>query len=183
MSDTDLYPQNDLGAPAAAIPPADAAFTPAAPLKDAGVGFTPAQEAPTGAAAAKAALKDGGGKLATQATDKARAFADQGKAKAGETLDQLSQLLHDAANTVDEKLGSQYGQYARSAAGQVTTFSDSLKAKDVDALVDDVRAFVRASPGIAIGIAATVGFAVARVVQSGLEAAPDAAQPDTIHQG
>ena len=39
----------------------------------------------------------------------------------------------------------------------------------VDELVDDVRDFVRASPGVAIGIAATVGFTLARLVQAGID--------------
>ena len=38
-----------------------------------------------------------------------------------------------------------------------------------DAMLDDARAFVRKSPGVAIGVAAALGFALARVVQSGLD--------------
>jgi ElaB/YqjD/DUF883 family membrane-anchored ribosome-binding protein len=172
MSDTDLRLQTDADYMA---PPVDAMFEPAEPLKTAGVDFTPAEEpapgpALTGTAAATQAVRDSGGKLAAQATDKARMFADQGKAKAGETLDHFAQMLTDAAGTVDDKLGAQYGQYARTAADQVTSFSNTLRAKDVDELVEDVRGFVRASPAMAIGVAAAVGFALARVVQSGIEA-------------
>ncbi len=149
-------------------PPANAEFQPADPLKDAGVGFTPDEsDAPAGA---KAQLREGGNKLVGQATDKARAFADQGKAQAGDKLDQVAQMLSDAAATVDEKVGAQYGQYARSAADQVANLSSTIRNKDIDELVDDVRNFVRASPAIAIGVAAAVGFALARVVQSGMEA-------------
>lgn len=152
-------------------PPANAEFRAAEPLKTAGVEFTPDEEAAaTGVAGATQAIRDGGAKLTAQATDKARLFADQGKAKAGETLDQFSQMLTEAAGTVDDKIGAQYGQYARSAAEQVTNFSNSLKAKDVDELMDDVRGFVRASPAVAIGVAAALGFALARLVQSGLDA-------------
>jgi ElaB/YqjD/DUF883 family membrane-anchored ribosome-binding protein len=149
-------------------PPADAEFQLAEPLKDAGVDFTP-DEAPPAAGAAQT-IKDGGNKLVGQATDHARAFADQGKAAAGDKLDQFARMLSDAAATVDDKLGSQYGQYARSAADQVAGFSDTIRNKDVDDLVEDVRGFVRASPAAAIGVAAAIGFAIARVVQSGLEA-------------
>ena len=99
----------------------------------------------------------------------ARGYADEGKARAGEALGQVSQLLNDAATQVDEKIGAQYGQYARSAAGQVQTFADQLNAKSVDELVDDVRALVRKSPAVAIGAAAAVGFVVARVLSAGLD--------------
>lgn len=117
-------------------------------------------------------LKDHASNYGTQAADKAREFADTGKHRATGALDQLSQMLHDAAGQVDEKLGSQYGGYARSAAGQVSSFADQLKAKDVDALVDDARDYVRKSPGVAIGIAAALGFVVARLVHAGVDSAP-----------
>jgi ElaB/YqjD/DUF883 family membrane-anchored ribosome-binding protein len=183
MSDTDFRRETDADL---TPPPATAVFTPAEPLKTSGVGFASAAgqdlgadgealpasdgiEASSQPVGTKQAIRESGTKIAAQATDKARLFADQGKAKAGEKLDQFSQMLTDAATTVDEKLGGQYGQYARTAADQVTNFSNSLKAKDVDELVEDVRGFVRASPAMAIGVAAAVGFALARVVQSGIE--------------
>ncbi len=129
---------------------------------------------------AKTAIKDsvGGygaqaadsvGGYGAQAADKARMFAEDGKAKAGGALDQIAQLLTDAAEQVDDKLGAQYGGYARNAAQTITGFSDQVKAKDIDELVDDARELVRKSPGIAIGAAAAVGFVVARLIQSGLE--------------
>ena len=148
-------------------PPATAEFQPSEPLKDAGVGFTPDETEPTGT---KDQLRDGGNKLVGQATDKARSFADQGKHRAGDKLDQVAQMLSDAADQVEEKVGAQYGQYARSAADQVANFSSTIRNKDVDELVEDVRGFVRASPAVAIGVAAAVGFAIARVVQAGIEA-------------
>jgi ElaB/YqjD/DUF883 family membrane-anchored ribosome-binding protein len=96
-------------------------------------------------------------------------LADTGKERAVGGLDQLSQLITDAAGQVDEKLGSQYGEYARSAAGVVSGFSDQIKGKDVDQLLDEAREFVRKSPGVAVGVAAALGFAAARLVQSGID--------------
>lgn len=78
-------------------------------------------------------------------------------------------MIQDAAGQVDDKLGAQYGDYARSAAGVVSNFSGQIRDKNVDELLDDARAFVRKSPGVAIGVAAALGFALARVVQSGLD--------------
>ncbi|WP_375421847.1 hypothetical protein [uncultured Sphingomonas sp.] len=114
-------------------------------------------------------LKDGASNYATQATDKIRAFADTGKQRAGGALDQFSTMLTDAAGQVDEKLGAQYGDYARQAAGLVSNFSGSIKNKEVDDLLDDARGYVRQSPGVAIGVAAALGFVLARVAQSGIE--------------
>ncbi|HXH17425.1 MAG TPA: hypothetical protein VNJ10_15020 [Sphingomonas sp.] len=121
---------------------------------------------------AKQAIKDGATKYTAQAADKARSFADDGKARAGTALDQIAQLLTDAAGQVDEKLGAQYGTYARSAADSVSGFAEQVKAKDMDELIDDARELVRKSPAIAVGAAAAVGFVIARLVQSGVDANP-----------
>lgn len=123
---------------------------------------------------AKQAIKDGASKYTAQAADKARSFAEDGKARAGTALDQIAQLLTDAAGQVDEKLGSQYGGYARSAADSVSGFADQVKAKDIDELVDDARELVRKSPAVAVGAAAAIGFVIARLVQSGVDANPKA---------
>ncbi|HEX8375670.1 MAG TPA: hypothetical protein VF606_10875, partial [Geminicoccaceae bacterium] len=39
---------------------------------------------------------------------------------------------------------------------------------DVDELYDNVRSAVRKSPGVAIGIAAVVGFTLVRLVKAGM---------------
>jgi len=117
----------------------------------------------------KQTLADTTSKAREQATDRALGLAEQGKARATTALTQLSEMLTDAAGQVDEKLGPQYGQYARSAAEQVSGFTASIDAKSVDDLVEDVRGFVRQSPGVAIGAAAAIGFVMARLLSSGLD--------------
>ena len=118
---------------------------------------------------AKQTAKDYSAKYGAQATDKIRTLADTGKERAIGGLDQLSQMIQDAAGQVDDKLGAQYGDYARSAAGVVSNVSGQIRDKNVDERLDDARAVVRKSPGVAIGVAAALGFALARVVQSGLD--------------
>lgn len=118
-------------------------------------------------------LKDGAAKLGKEAADRARGYLDDGKARAGGALDELVRMITDAAGTVDEKLGEQYGQYARTAADKVQGFSEGLKAKELDDLIEDARDFVQKSPAIAIGTAAALGFVLVRLVQSGLAADRD----------
>ncbi len=108
-----------------------------------------------------AALKD-------QAGDRVREFADSGKTRASDALDELSRVVGDTAETIDERLGEDYGEYARRAADAVSGFADTLRRKDVDELYDNVRDAVRKSPAIAIGIAAVVGFTLVRLVKSGM---------------
>lgn len=168
------------------IKPARKRPVPQAPIKDgagsAGVTVLAAETPDDGAAKATnttQTIKDEAAKLARQATDKARDYVSVGKERAGGALDEVSRLMGDAANTVDEKIGAQYGQYARTAADGIAGFSESLKAKEVEDLIADASAFVRKSPAVAIGIAAALGFVVARLVKAGLDGADKVADGDT----
>lgn len=122
------------------------------------------------------AIKQEASKLGGQAADKARGFAEEGKQKASGALNEFARMMEDAAGTVDDKIGEQYGQYARSAASAVAGLAGTIERKDVDELVDDVRDFVRKSPAVAIGAAAAIGFVLARVIKSGIDSVADAAE-------
>ena len=78
------------------------------------------------------------------------------------------QTVEDAAAEIDDKLGRQYGDYARRAAQSIGSFSDNFRDKDVDDLFEDARALIARSPAIAVGTAAALGFVVARLARSGL---------------
>ena len=107
--------------------------------------------------------------LRGQATDKAREFAVQGKDRATDALDNVAKLIGETASQVDEKVGAQYGDYARRASDTVANLATTLRDKDVDALFADARELVRRSPAMAIGAAAVVGFALVRLVKAGIE--------------
>ncbi|MFN3618862.1 hypothetical protein [Sphingorhabdus sp.] len=102
-----------------------------------------------------------------QATDSVRAAAVKGKDRATEAVGSISKLIRDSAGTIDDNVGKQYGDYARTAADMVEGFASRMDAKDVDALAEDARQFVRKSPAVAIGAAAAIGFVLARLVRSG----------------
>jgi hypothetical protein len=106
--------------------------------------------------------------LRDQAGGKVREFADTGKTRATDILEELSRVVADTADSIDERLGNNYGEYARKAADGVSGFADSLRGKEVDELYDNVRSAVRKSPGVAIGIAAVLGFTLVRLVKAGL---------------
>lgn len=156
-------------------PRGDAAFQQAAPLKPSGQDSSTDSSTSTGeevsekAGDAAESIKQGAAGLRGQATDRVRLFAEDGKSKATDALGQLTQILNDAASQVDDKLGSQYGQYARSAADQVQSFGAKLDDTTVDEIFDEARELVKKSPGVAVGIAAAFGFAIARLVSAGVE--------------
>lgn len=186
MAENDINPR-PMGDADITTPPGGTSFQPAVPLKDQGVEFEPAIGSAgssatggnvggdtgggsAGGAGVRQQLTDGAGKLQSQAGDKARQFADMGKERAAGLLEQLATMLTDAAGQVDGKLGAQYGTYARGAADTVQGFSQQIRDQDLDQLLDQGRELVRKSPAIAVGAAAAVGFVLARLVQSGIDA-------------
>jgi ElaB/YqjD/DUF883 family membrane-anchored ribosome-binding protein len=114
--------------------------------------------------------------LKSQASDKARAYAAEGKTRASDGLDSVAKLIEEQAANLDDKLGGTYGDYARRASSLVSDFSGALREKDVDELVDDARELVRKSPAVAIGAAAALGFAIARIVKAGSDALDEQAK-------
>jgi ElaB/YqjD/DUF883 family membrane-anchored ribosome-binding protein len=114
-------------------------------------------------------LREQAGTIRDQAGERVREFADSGKTRASDALDQLSRVVGETAETIDERLGDEYGEYARRAADAVSGFADSLRRQDVDELYENVRSAVRKSPAVAVGIAAIVGFTLVRLVKSGIE--------------
>ena len=114
-------------------------------------------------------LRSGSEKLSGQAADKARGFVGQGLERSSEALANVSKLIGDTAAGIDERLGAQYGDYARRAATSIEETATRLASKDPDELIEDTRDFVRKSPGIALTGAAVLGFALVRLVKTGLD--------------
>jgi len=124
-------------------------------------------------------LKDQVSTLKTTGVDRARTMADDGKRQATDLLTTIAGIIQDASGSVEERLGSQYSGVGNRAADSVNSLANTLNERTVDDLFDDARAFVRKSPALAVGIAAVVGFAVARVVRSGIEEARGSSDSDT----
>ncbi|MEP7129606.1 MAG: hypothetical protein ABI770_00605 [Sphingomicrobium sp.] len=118
-------------------------------------------------------FRSSGEKLASQAGDKARGFVTQGMERTAEALANVSKMVGDTADGIEERLGPEYGDYARRAAGAIENAANSIAEKNPDELIEDTRNFVRNSPGIALAGAAVVGFVVARLLKSGIASGQD----------
>lgn len=114
-------------------------------------------------------LKDQVSSLRSTAGDRARTYAVDGKRQATDLLGKLADVIQDASSSVETRLGSQYSGFGTRAVDQVNSLARTLDEREIDDLLDDARAFVRRSPAVALGAAALVGFAVARVVRAGVE--------------
>ncbi len=147
---------------------------------EATVNETLTEEAPAAAATKRSAadtIREAAGKLGGEAADRAKNFAGEGKDRATGALDEVAKLFEGAALDVDARLGEQYGQYARTAATGISSLADGLRNKEVDDLIADATELVKKSPMIAVGAAAAVGFVIARLLKSGIDAAADAGDP------
>lgn len=105
--------------------------------------------------------------LKSKAADGARAAAEKGKDRATEAVGSIGKLIRDSADTIDQNVGKQFGDYARSAADAVDGFAGKMEARDMEQIAEEARQFVRKSPAVAIGAAAAIGFVLARLVRSG----------------
>jgi ElaB/YqjD/DUF883 family membrane-anchored ribosome-binding protein len=113
-------------------------------------------------------FREGREKFSSQAGERARGFVSQGLERTAEALANVSKMVGDTAPGNEERLGSEYGDYARRAAGAIENVASTIAEKDPDELIEDTRNFVRNSPGIALAGAAVVGFVVARLIKSGV---------------
>ena len=132
------------------------------------------EEAKAGAAALKEEAKSRASSYRDQARGKsenwssearssASGLAVEGKAKASGALMGLSRVVEENASKLEENLGPQYGDYARSASRSIRETAEKLEQRSVEELSEDVRTFVREQPATAVGLAALAGFLVARV--------------------
>jgi ElaB/YqjD/DUF883 family membrane-anchored ribosome-binding protein len=121
-------------------------------------------------------VRTGADKLSSQAGEKARGLVSQGLERSAEALTNVSKLVGDTAPGIEDRLGTEYGDYARRAASAIESTANAIAEKDPDELIEDTRNFVRNSPGLALAGAAVIGFVVARLFKTGLARDDDDAE-------
>ena len=75
-------------------------------------------------------IREKASEIGSEAADRARAFAAEGKDRATGALDEVAKMMQSAALDVDARLGEQYGKYARSAADGISGFAESLRSEE-----------------------------------------------------
>ena len=146
------------------------------PIADAPTSSNMGTSGATGRGAVIEKIRTGGEKLSGQAADKARGLVGQGLERGAEAIANVGRMVGDTADGIDERLGAEYGAYARRAATAIEDVANNLASKDPDELIEDTRSFVRKSPGVALASAAVVGFALARLIKAGLDRGSDNSQ-------
>ncbi|WP_300974336.1 hypothetical protein [Sphingomonas sp. LHG3406-1] len=107
-------------------------------------------------------------KARDEATGRARGLVGDGLKSGSATLGNISTLIGDTVEQIEEKLGPQYAGYARTASETIQRYASTLENKDPDELVDDARELIRKSPGVAISAAAVLGFGLVRLLKAGM---------------
>jgi hypothetical protein len=113
-------------------------------------------------------IRRGTENISNQAGEKARGLVGQGLERSAEALGNVAKLVGDTAPGIEERLGPDYGDFARRTASAIENAANVIAEKDPDELIEDTREFVRNSPGIALAGAAVVGFVLARLLKTGL---------------
>jgi ElaB/YqjD/DUF883 family membrane-anchored ribosome-binding protein len=111
-------------------------------------------------------IRDKSVDLRTQATDKLRSFADEGKTQVSNSLDGLVTAAREVA---DKLQGGAYGPlagYATTAADRLEEWTRTVREKSVEDLIDDGRELVRRAPTAAIGVAVAAGFVLSRFAKA-----------------
>jgi ElaB/YqjD/DUF883 family membrane-anchored ribosome-binding protein len=132
------------------------------------------EEANAGAAALGAEARDRAGAYRSQAMSKSDDYAAQaktkavelareGKDRASDALAGLGKVVADNATTLDDRFGTRYGDYARTASRSLQETAAKLDNKSLEDLGSDAREFVRKSPATAVGLAALAGYLFARM--------------------
>ncbi len=121
--------------------------------------------APEAAKISVATVKEQATTIVSEASETARRAATQGKDMAAQALDELGKFADSAAKAVDERIGAQYGDYARKAATTVSNAATALQDTNIDDIVADTKAFVKKRPAVAIGAVAALGLVLTQVVR------------------
>ncbi|HEX7751482.1 MAG TPA: hypothetical protein VF440_03700 [Novosphingobium sp.] len=125
------------------------------------------------ASAARSEWLDEAKAYGNQAKEKATELAVEGKARASEAILTLGKMVEENVETIDARLGPKYGDYARKASTSIQDAAARLDAKDLGEIGEEARAFVRKSPGLAIGLAAVAGYMLARAFRGSSDGASD----------
>ena len=115
-------------------------------------------------------------KAKDEVTNRARNIVGEGLKSGSSTLGSIANIIEDTVEQIGERLGPQYGDYARSASQTIQRYASTIENKNPDELVDDARALIRKSPAVAITGAAILGFGLIRLLKAGM---PEESSNDT----
>ncbi len=100
----------------------------------------------TGSGGIRGMVSNVTGKAKDEALGRARGFVGEGLKSGSTALGSIAGIIEDTVEQIGERLGPQYGDYAKTASQTIQRYASNLEGKDPDELVDDARALIRKSP-------------------------------------
>lgn len=97
-------------------------------------------------------------------------FLAESSGKFADTLSDVSHSLRQTASDMESRHHPLFSKYAQSAAQSMEQFSDSLRHRDVGFFVHRAEGLARHQPGVFLGSAFTMGFALGRFLKGKADA-------------
>jgi len=110
-----------------------------------------------------------GGGIVGKVKDRAAAQLSTQKDKASDQLGTIVQAVRHSSERLREDQQEVVARYVEKAAEQLERFSESLREKDVNELVQDAQRLARRQPALFVGGSFAVGLLAARFLKSSRE--------------
>jgi hypothetical protein len=114
-----------------------------------------------------AQVKEAAAAQMSQATERARRFAEDSKNVAAERLSGVSSAIHRVADQLSaDQATAPVAGYAHDLAGGISRMSENVRSNSIDDLVAVVQDFGRRQPVAFLGASALAGFVASRFVMA-----------------
>ena len=109
--------------------------------------------------------KKSAGSLAKEATQRAKGALQERVSTGADLLGQVAASAHAAAKSLDPE-APQLAGFLRDAGQRMDDFSQDLRDKSIDELIETSVDFARRQPAVLFGVAAATGFLLFRVFKA-----------------
>jgi hypothetical protein len=107
-----------------------------------------------------------GGGIVNRVKESAAAQLTSQKNRGIDALGSVAQAIRSTTKTLRDEKHDAVAGYAEQAAGEIERWSQRLKEKDIDELIDDMHRLARRQPAVFIGSAFAIGVLAARFLKS-----------------
>lgn len=114
-------------------------------------------------------VKSEAGRLTQAARSRTLSYVEERKMRIADNINGMADAARNAAQQFDEHGSPAVAEYIQRAAAGLEQFSDTMRSRDVSALVEDVEGFARRQPAVFIGASVALGFLLTRFLKSSSE--------------
>jgi ElaB/YqjD/DUF883 family membrane-anchored ribosome-binding protein len=114
-------------------------------------------------------VKSEAGRLTQAARSRTLSYVEERKMRLADNINGMADAARNAAQQFDDHGNAAMAEYIQRAAAGLEHFSDTMRSRDVSALVDDVEGFARRQPAVFIGASVALGFLLTRFLKSSSE--------------